>query len=273
MIFLYQVDGWSKVVIEQYYRHWLLFLFILLIVTALESLIFFYLPLKSPSQKSAIKVKHIHLHLVTLSHLVSKPVPQKESLKKSIKKEPKKEIKKRSIQHKPQPKVEKRVTPKEQPHPKPHPIVKKVSKEVEAKTTSAMPPQKPVLKPVHTSTPHPLSTAMQCQAKEAVQKIDHKKMDRIKSAYLKKVRKTIERNKYYPRIAKKLHQTGVVEVQFTIQKDGRICCIKTIKASRYQRLNRSAKETIMRIERFEPLPAVFETASLQVSIPIVYRLQ
>jgi len=259
------------------YRQWFLFFFILCMVIALESLIFLYLPLETPSQKSATQIKRVHLHLITPPSTLPQPTP-KEPSKKSLTKEPMKEIKKRVVKHQPQPKkVEKSVVPKHQPDPqptsKPHSIVKKVSKKVEAEPTSTIsPPPKPVSKPVQASTPQHPSSVVQRKKEEAVQRVDREQIDRIKSAYLKKVRETIERNKYYPRIAKKLHQTGVVEVQFTIQKDGHVCCFKILKASRYQRLNRSAKETIMRIEQFDPLPAVFETASLQISIPIVYRL-
>jgi len=97
--------------------------------------------------------------------------------------------------------------------------------------------------------------------------------DTLRARYLRKVRRMIEANKYYPRIAKKLRQTGRVEVQFGIRKDGSICCIEVIGPCRYRKLNKAARRTIERIGRFDPLPEALGISTLKIRVPIRYSLK
>ncbi len=98
-------------------------------------------------------------------------------------------------------------------------------------------------------------------------------IEREKAAYLQKVRETIERHKYYPRIAKRLRMTGVVEVQLTILKNGRIKAVSVVRPSKHSRLDRAAVKTVEKIGRFAPLPEVFGTDTLTLRVPIRYTLK
>ncbi|WP_457599284.1 energy transducer TonB [Hydrogenimonas sp.] len=87
------------------------------------------------------------------------------------------------------------------------------------------------------------------------------------------MREEIELHKYYPRSAKKLHQTGIVEVVFLIRKDGTIEGLKVSTPCRYRRLNKAALKTVEKIGGFDPLPDVFESDTLTLKIPINFVLK
>ena len=95
----------------------------------------------------------------------------------------------------------------------------------------------------------------------------------LRARYLRKVRATIEAKKYYPRMAKKLRQTGRVEVQFEIRKDGTVCCVSLLRGCRHRKLNKAALRTIERIGRFDPIPEALKTEKLKVRVPINYSLR
>ena len=58
-------------------------------------------------------------------------------------------------------------------------------------------------------------------------------IDTIETKYLAKVRATIEKNKIYPKAAKRLNQTGKVNVNFDILKSGEIRNVKVLGKSSF----------------------------------------
>jgi protein TonB len=82
----------------------------------------------------------------------------------------------------------------------------------------------------------------------------------------------IESRKYYPRRARKMHQTGKVEVAFTIGRNGTITDLRVSDPCRYRSLNKAALKTLKKIGRFKPLPDVFGDR-LVLRIPIRYELK
>ena len=56
----------------------------------------------------------------------------------------------------------------------------------------------------------------------------------LESEYLAKVQAKIEKNKVYPKVAKRLNQTGKVIVSFDILKDGKVTNIKIINKSKFE---------------------------------------
>ncbi len=251
----------------------LLFIVLLLSVFAAEVTIFYYTKVE-PSMTPAVEEKKVYIKLSSV-----KPAPPPKPVC-NCSAQPKAEPEPKPVQ-KPKPKPKPLVKPK--PKPKPKPVVKpkpkpkpqtkqKPQQKVVEKQKIQEPIKKPVLKEpakiaqnvVHKAAAKPVASA---------QRVDTKKIEREKAEYLKAVREEIERNKYYPRIARKLHQTGIVEVEFVIRKDGRIEKISVITPCRHSRLNKAAVKTLEKIGSFKPLPAVFDSERLVLKVPINYKLK
>jgi len=232
-----------------------LFSIVLVIVSIIEAYIIFYTHIEHPSQKAATESKRIYIHLTSkkesfskqVRKAVEKPLPKQKPIKKIKSKiEPKSKFESKS-KHKLKP-VQKKATQK----PK-----------IESQKKQSKPIQKSQLKRV-SSTPK--------KSNNTSQKIDHFKIDAIKAAYLKEIRELIEFNKYYPRRAKRMHQRGVVEIEFTIEKSGEISNIAIVKGCKYNILNRAAKRTLEKIGKFKPLPSEFETNFITLRVPINFIL-
>lgn len=89
--------------------------------------------------------------------------------------------------------------------------------------------------------------------------------------YLSELRARLEAHKHYPAQARRLGQTGSVEVTFTVEANGRITNPRVTRPSPFQRLNASALETIEALKEFKPLPAEFGQDQLVVTLPIHYK--
>lgn len=94
----------------------------------------------------------------------------------------------------------------------------------------------------------------------------------IKNEYLSKLRKEIEKNKIYPKRAKRLKQQGKVVVSFILSKNGEIKNINLENASNFKRLNKAALELLEKIAKFEPIPKELEKNNWKIEIPINYSI-
>lgn len=88
--------------------------------------------------------------------------------------------------------------------------------------------------------------------------------------YKAELRAMIDRNKYYPVISKRLGQTGTVVVAFTLLEDGNIIDVRIDRPSRFDRLNSSALDAVMKVERFKPLPKELGEARMDVKVPVTF---
>ncbi|XOB62711.1 energy transducer TonB [Campylobacterota bacterium DY0563] len=107
--------------------------------------------------------------------------------------------------------------------------------------------------------------------KQKPKKIEKKK-DFIENEYLSKLRALIEKNKSYPKRAKRLKQEGKVLISFEILKDGTIKKINLKDPSRFKRLNNAALDLLKKINRFQPIPKELEKSSWIIDIPISYNI-
>ncbi|QKF66151.1 energy transduction protein TonB [Arcobacter venerupis] len=102
--------------------------------------------------------------------------------------------------------------------------------------------------------------------------IDPSLKDALENEYLAKIRMIIEKNKIYPKSAKRLNQMGKVNVCFVISKDGHIQDIKVVKKSSFERLDEAAIEILTKINSFEPIPEKLNKNSWEITVPIVYQI-
>ena len=94
----------------------------------------------------------------------------------------------------------------------------------------------------------------------------------LESEYLAKVQAKIEKNKVYPKVAKRLNQTGKVIVSFDILKDGKITNIKIIDKSKFEKLDEASIELLTNIEFFEAIPNELNKTVWNIQIPINYQI-
>ncbi|OYV28157.1 MAG: hypothetical protein B7Z82_03430 [Halothiobacillus sp. 20-54-6] len=83
----------------------------------------------------------------------------------------------------------------------------------------------------------------------------------------------IEREKFYPPLARRLNQEGIVDVGFTVQADGRIVNIHVLGQSPSAALERGAIEAIERVGKFNPIPPELGKTPMNLTISLVYKLR
>lgn len=88
--------------------------------------------------------------------------------------------------------------------------------------------------------------------------------------YKAELRAQIDKNKYYPPMSKRLGQTGVVVVAFTLLHDGNIIDVRVEKPSRYERLNASALDAVKKVQRFKPIPKEIGESRMDIKVPLKF---
>ncbi|MFW2608261.1 TonB family protein [Aliarcobacter butzleri] len=160
----------------------------------------------------------------------------------------------------PQPVIEKPKPVKNKPEKpkKEHkkPVEKVVQKEEVAEVVAAVPP------PPKTEPKEEVSAPT----------MNQNQIDTIETKYLAKVRATIEKNKIYPKAAKRLNQTGKVNVNFDILKNGEIKNVKVLGKSSFSKLDEASIELLIKISNFDEIPEELKKSVWNVTIPIDYSI-
>lgn len=199
-------------------------------------------------QTSASKM---NIKKVVLKEKKTKTTPKKNIDSKPLKKEIKKIVKKAKK------KVVKKKIEKKQKSKKSETHLKKLEKINEKKTqenikqTSKTTPKKIVSKKTI------ISTAMK---------------EFLKNEYLAKVRAKIEKNKIYPKRAKRLNQQGVVVISLEILKNGYIKSINLKNSSKFKRLNKATLKLFKKIIKFEPIPSELNKNRWLIEVPVNYSI-
>jgi protein TonB len=92
----------------------------------------------------------------------------------------------------------------------------------------------------------------------------------VMDLYKAELRATIDKNKYYPTLSKRLGQTGVVVIAFTLLSDGNIVDVRIEKPSQYERLNVSALDAVKKVERFKPIPKEAGEEKMDIQVPVKF---
>ena len=211
--------------------------------------------------KPTSKSVQIKLNKVVIKKQEIKPEPKIEEIKKVVKKEI---IKKKLIKTK-----SKNIIKKEKKHYKKKVIKKKVvKKKVIKKVVKKTPVEKPkkVFKEV---VKQQMPTV---KVEEKSKEVNKKVLNSVKNNYLSKLQRLIEKNKRYPKSAKRLKQMGKVYLSFTIGKNGEIRNVKISKNSKYKRLNKATMEIMSNIKKFDPIPKELNKSSWDITVPVVYQI-
>ncbi|MFW2568530.1 TonB family protein [Aliarcobacter butzleri] len=174
----------------------------------------------------------------------------------------------------PQPVVEPTPEPIVEPQPvieKPKPVKNKPEK---PKKEHKKPVEKIVQKEEVAEVVAAVPTPTKTPPKEEVSapSINQNQIDTIETKYLAKVRATIEKNKIYPKAAKRLNQTGKVNVNFDILKNGEIRNVKVLGKSSFAKLDEASIELLIKISNFDEIPEELKKSVWNVTIPIDYSI-
>ncbi|MEO0335900.1 MAG: TonB family protein [Pseudomonadota bacterium] len=90
--------------------------------------------------------------------------------------------------------------------------------------------------------------------------------------YFTKLRMDIERRKKYPKLAKRLRQSGRVVLKFEIGKSGKIVNVFIEEPSPYKSLNDSARKLLSNLKGEYPLPSAIKSDRIEVKLPVSYKL-
>ena len=91
--------------------------------------------------------------------------------------------------------------------------------------------------------------------------------------YLTHLRSLFERNKEYPRRARRRGHSGTVVVHVVIGRDGRLKEHRVKTSSGHRTLDRGALEIIRRAEPFPALPDALDSPDFEVTVPIRFQLR
>ncbi|MDN5100429.1 TonB family protein [Aliarcobacter butzleri] len=174
----------------------------------------------------------------------------------------------------PQPVVEPTPEPIVEPQPvieKPKPVKNKPEKpKKEHKKPVEKIVQKEEVTEVVAAVPPPTKTPPKEEVSAPT--INQNQIDTIETKYLAKVRATIEKNKIYPKAAKRLNQTGKVNVNFDILKNGEIRNVKVLGKSSFAKLDEASIELLIKISNFDEIPEELKKSVWNVTIPIDYSI-
>lgn len=203
-------------------------------------------------EKKQEEVKTISLQHVALKQEPPKPepTPPEPTVEPEMIPEPVVEI------PKPIKKIEK---PKELVKKQKKPIEKPIERVVEQKV-------EPIVTPIQETKP------IEKSIEQPTKQVDTNKIQSIEDAYLSKIRSEIEKNKTYPKVAKRLNQTGKVYVTFLVTKDGAIKNCRINKSSNFESLDEASMEILMKIVSFEAIPKELNKDSWEITVPIVYQI-
>jgi protein TonB len=92
---------------------------------------------------------------------------------------------------------------------------------------------------------------------------------RALDAYVSRVRTVLDRNKKYP--SSTGARSGIVEVSFTIRRDGSVAGTRIASGSGDSSFDDEALALVKRVTPFAPIPPEVGRESLTLSVPIVFR--
>lgn len=161
---------------------------------------------------------------------------------------------------------------------KPKPIKKPVEKIVKKEPPKEIKPVEQVVEPVEAvvqntnPTPTVSKPTPAVNNTPSVPQMSAQQTASIEDAYLARIKAKIERNKVYPKAAKRLKQTGKVIISFDILKDGTIKNVRVVGKSKFEKLDEASIELLMKIASFEAIPLELNRTVWNIQVPINYSI-
>lgn len=93
-----------------------------------------------------------------------------------------------------------------------------------------------------------------------------------KDSYQSHLMQLLNAKKFYPPMAKKLRQQGVVMVRFRISKDGQVLDARVIGPSPFPTLNESARSLVESLKAIKPFPKDVQATTWLFDVPVKYQM-
>jgi len=91
--------------------------------------------------------------------------------------------------------------------------------------------------------------------------------------FQRRIKEKIERVKSYPFLARKNQYEGTAYCAFTLLRNGGVKDIRIVERSGYPVLDEAARKAISEAAPYPPFPICIEHPSIEVKVPIVFRLK
>lgn len=222
---------------------------IILYLAILGTIVFIPFTLAKNNEKKSFKRSNTSVNIKLVEPKVETKKPTRLKVKKPKPKSKKKKIlkKKKPIKKKV---VKKKIVPKKvepKPTPLPEPIVEEKQE----------PPV--VEEPIVNEEPKVQQESSTSNASEV-------------DAYFALIYEEINKNKYYPKKARRFRQEDTIGVSFTIDADGRVSAFKILKESRYKVLNKAVQKMFKKMRKFAKPPQGAKVP-LEMTIEINFNLE
>ena len=93
----------------------------------------------------------------------------------------------------------------------------------------------------------------------------------VKLSYTQELKFFLERNKKYPRPARRMRQSGIVKLKVNISQSGQFSNVVILSPAPFSSLNTAAVELFKKLGKFKPLPKDYK-GNNEFIIPIAYKL-
>jgi TonB family protein len=100
--------------------------------------------------------------------------------------------------------------------------------------------------------------------------VDQNMVNDQKTHFKQQLRAEIEKHKSYPVISRRLGQTGIVEVAFTLLEDGHIINVRLSRPSPFERLNESAINAVKKVHKFFPIPREWGENKMDILVSLKF---
>jgi protein TonB len=160
--------------------------------------------------------------------------------------------------------------------PKPNPAPRLARSEPEPKPETPSKPTslpKPSPKPRPMESTQPIKPPTMASAEFGNSALDVEMLAQQEHHYRLEIIKRIENNKFFPKRARKMRQTGDVVIEFTLMRDGSLSDAKVLESTAPPILEKAALKAIRVSALFPPFPEIITRDSWSFRTSLEYRLR
>jgi protein TonB len=93
------------------------------------------------------------------------------------------------------------------------------------------------------------------------------------ASWHRKIALQVERNKGYPASARARHETGIAELAFTLDRNGKVVASRVVRSSGFPSLDRETIDTVRRAQPFPSPPANMPGETFDFTVPIRFNIR
>lgn len=177
-----------------------------------------------------------------------------------------------SVEEKPEEKVEQKVVEEEMPElpPAPNPEMEVAPKEVKEEAPQR---QEPRLAAPATTAPQAIPDQTASIAVAPMQGPLNLKPSNALPTWKIKVAALLERNKRYPSTAQSRREQGVVQLFFSLDRQGQVLATRVATSSGSPALDEEAMALVRRAQPFPPPPPELSGAHVDLTVPVRFNLR